>query len=82
MTFRGILLTKDDDGVHAAITDIDESQLPDHDVLIDVSHSTVNYKDGMAVMGRPGVVRGYPMVASTSWEPLPKATTQIGSPAR
>ena len=62
MTFRGLLLTKDDDGVHAAITDIDEAQLPDHDVTIDVSHSTVNYKDGMAVMGRPGVVRGYPMV--------------------
>ena len=62
MTFRGLLLTKDDDGVHADITDIDESQLPDHDVLIDVSHSTVNYKDGMAVMGRPGIVRDYPMV--------------------
>lgn len=62
MTFRGILLTKDDDGVHADITDIDETQLPDHDVVIDVSHSTVNYKDGMAVMGRPGVVRAYPMV--------------------
>ncbi len=62
MTFRGLLLTKDEDGVHAAITDIDESQLPDHDVTIDVSHSTVNYKDGMAVMGKPGVVRDYPMV--------------------
>ena len=62
MTFRGILLTKDDDGVHAAITDIDESQLPENDTLIDVSHSTINYKDGMAVLGRPGVVRGYPMV--------------------
>ena len=62
MTFRGILLTKDDDGVHAAITDIEESQLPDHGVAIDVSHSTVNYKDGLAVMGRPGVVRSYPMV--------------------
>ncbi len=62
MTFRGILLTKDDDGVHAAITDIDESQLPDNDTLINVSHSTINYKDGMAVLGRPGVVRGYPMV--------------------
>jgi acrylyl-CoA reductase (NADPH) len=62
MTFRGLLLTKDDDGVHAAITDIDESQLPDHDVTIDVSHSTVNYKDGMAVMGKPGIVRDYPMV--------------------
>jgi len=62
MTFRGLLLTKDDDGVHAAVTDLDESQLPEHDVLIDVSHSTMNYKDGMAIMGRPGVVRGYPMV--------------------
>jgi len=62
MTFRGLLLTKDDDGVHAAITDLDEAQLPEHDVLIDVSHSTVNYKDGMAVAGRPGVVRDYPMV--------------------
>lgn len=62
MTFRGLLLTKDDDGVHASITDLDEAQLPEHDVLIDVSHSTVNYKDGMAVMGRPGVVRDYPMV--------------------
>ena len=62
MTFRGLLLTKDDDGVTAEITDLDEGQLPDHDTLIDVSHSTVNYKDGMAVMGRPGVVRDYPMV--------------------
>jgi len=62
MTFRGLLLTKDDDGVHAAITDIAEDQLPEHDVLIDVSHSTMNYKDGMAIMGQPGVVRGYPMI--------------------
>jgi len=62
MTFRGLLLTKDDDGVHANITDLDEAQLPEHDVLIDVTHSTVNYKDGMAVMGRPGIVREYPMV--------------------
>ena len=81
MTFRGLLLTKDDDGVHANITDIDESELPEHDVLVDVSHSTVNYKDGMAVLGRPGIVRGYPMVpgvdvvgtvadgGSSDWEP-------------
>lgn len=81
MTFRGLLLTKDDDGVHHAITDLDESQLPEHDVLIDVSHSTVNYKDGMAVMGRPGIVRDFPIVpgvdvvgtvvssANGDWEP-------------
>jgi len=81
MTFRGLLLTKDDDGVHAEITDLDESQLPDHDTLINVSHSTINYKDGMAVMGRPGIVREFPIVpgidvvgtvaesASSDWAP-------------
>lgn len=63
MTFRGLLLTQGDDkAVHAEIVDLTDDQLPDHDVTIDVSHSTVNYKDGMAVMGRPGVVRSYPMV--------------------
>jgi acrylyl-CoA reductase (NADPH) len=65
MTFRGLLLTKDDDGaVAASITDLNDDQLPEGDVTIDVSHSTVNYKDGMAVMGVPGIVPkdGYPMV--------------------
>lgn len=62
MTFRGLVLTKDDDGVHAEVTTLDDDQLPEHDVTIDVSHSTINYKDGMAIMGRPGVVRSYPMV--------------------
>lgn len=62
MTFRGLLLTKDDDGVHADITELNDDQLPDYDVTIDVSHSTINYKDGMAIMGRPGIVRTYPMV--------------------
>lgn len=64
MSFRGLLLTKTDDGpVSAAVTDLTDDQLPaDHEVTIDVSHSTVNYKDGMAVMGRPGIVRSYPMV--------------------
>lgn len=63
MTFRALLLTKTDDGeVVAEIAELSDDQLPDHDVTIDVSHSTVNYKDGMAVMGRPGIVRDYPMV--------------------
>ncbi len=62
MTFRGLLLTKDDDGVHAAVTDLDDNQLPDHEIFIRVTHSTINYKDGMAIMGRPGIVRDYPMV--------------------
>lgn len=62
MTFRGLLLDKNDEGVTWSIQDIDESQLPDRPVEIDVEYSTINYKDGMALMGRPGIIRSYPMI--------------------
>lgn len=59
--FKGILIEKDDAGYRAALKDIDESQLPEGDVTIRVSHSTLNYKDGLAITGRGPVVRKFPM---------------------
>lgn len=60
--FKGILIEKDDAGYHASIKDIDEGQLPDGDVTVRVSHSTLNYKDGLAITGKGPVVRRFPMV--------------------
>lgn len=62
--FNAILLNKHDDGsTHAAVTAIDEAQLPaDGDVTIEVEYSTINYKDGLAITGRSPVVRKWPMV--------------------
>ena len=61
--FKAIHLTRDDDKtVNVELAELDDSQLPGRDVQIDVEYSTVNYKDGLAIMGRPGVVRTYPMV--------------------
>ncbi len=60
--FKGILIEKDDAGYRAAIKDIDEAQLPDGDVTVRVSHSTLNYKDGLAITGKGPVVRRFPMV--------------------
>ena len=34
----------------------------DGDVLVAVSHSSLNYKDALALTGHPGIVRHYPMV--------------------
>ncbi|NYZ14957.1 oxidoreductase [Azospirillum sp. RWY-5-1] len=39
------------------------SELPDHDVLVEVAYSTVNYKDGLAVTGKGRIARKLPMVA-------------------
>lgn len=35
--------------------------LGEDEVLIEVSHSSVNYKDGATVVGRPGFVRSWPL---------------------
>jgi len=60
--FKGILIRKDEAGYRAAIDEIDEAQLPEGDVTIRVSHSTLNYKDGLAITGKGPVVRRFPMV--------------------
>ncbi|MDI9853936.1 MDR family oxidoreductase [Comamonas sp. 17RB] len=60
--FSGILIGKDDGGYHAKLQRIDESLLPEGDVLVRVSHSTINYKDALAITGQGPVVRKFPMV--------------------
>lgn len=60
--FTGILIEKDDQGYRATVKDIDESVLPEGDVTINVSHSTINYKDALAITGKGPVVRKFPMV--------------------
>ena len=60
--FKGILIEKDEAGYRAAIKSIDEADLPDGEVTVRVSHSTLNYKDGLAITGKGPVVRRFPMV--------------------
>lgn len=61
--FKSLLLSKSDAGFSAALTDIDEAQLPAGDVLVAVEYSTLNYKDGLAITNKGPVVRSWPMVA-------------------
>ena len=61
--FKALLLEKPDAGFTASVKSVDEAQLPEGDVLAAVSHSTLNYKDGLAITQRGPVVRAWPMVA-------------------
>lgn len=63
--FKALFLQKDADGnFKASIENLDESQLPEAgDVLVKISHSTLNYKDGLAICNKSPVVRTWPMVA-------------------
>ena len=56
---RGIVVR--DSGV--ALEDGCEELLADEGVLVEVVYSDLNYKDALAVTGRPGVVRQKPLIA-------------------
>jgi acrylyl-CoA reductase (NADPH) len=46
----------------ASVRQIDQSWLGTGDVVVDVAWSSLNYKDGMALAGDPGVARTVPLV--------------------
>ncbi|MCX7229332.1 MAG: oxidoreductase [Burkholderiales bacterium] len=64
--FRAILLEKTADAFSASLRDLSDDDLAQHagdgDVVVDVAHSTINYKDGLAIANRSPVVRKWPMV--------------------
>ncbi|WP_250473974.1 MDR family oxidoreductase [Caballeronia sp. GAFFF1] len=60
--FNALLLDKQDDRTVASIQSIDESRLPQGDVLVRIEYSTLNYKDALAITGKGPVVRTFPMV--------------------
>lgn len=60
--FNAILIQKDEAGYRAAPATLDDAQLPEGDVTVRVSHSTINYKDALAITGKGPVVRSFPMV--------------------
>ncbi|WP_181461059.1 alcohol dehydrogenase catalytic domain-containing protein, partial [Lonsdalea populi] len=41
---------------------IDPTQLPEGNVTVDVSWSSINYKDALAITGQGKIVRQFPMI--------------------
>lgn len=67
MSFRALQVTQQvDNGAIAAheakVRTLDDDVLEPADVVIDVKYSALNYKDGLALAGRPGVLRRSPII--------------------
>ncbi len=61
-SFRALVLEEKDGKVSSALQTVDETALPPGDVTVAVSHSTLNYKDGLILAGLGRIVRKYPHV--------------------
>jgi acrylyl-CoA reductase (NADPH) len=62
-TFKALLVSRDAAKKQSVgFVDMRVDELMDGDVLVRVTHSTVNYKDGLAITGKLPVVRRWPMI--------------------
>ncbi len=63
MSFKALLIEKDDSGYRASVKDVGDEVLGAGEVTVRVAFSTLNYKDGLAITGKSPVVRKFPLVA-------------------
>ncbi|NML92191.1 MDR family oxidoreductase [Novosphingobium olei] len=59
---KAIVIEKGEGGQTVALKDFPEADLMDGDVTVRISHSTINYKDGLALTGAAPIVRRFPMI--------------------
>ena len=59
-SFRALRVAVTDGAVQRGVTRVPWETLPDHDVTVRVSYSSVNYKDALSATGNRGVSRNYP----------------------
>ncbi|WP_194904594.1 MDR family oxidoreductase [Catenulispora rubra] len=62
-TFTAIVLDTVDGAPTASFTELTLADLPEHDVLVQVEYSSLNYKDGLAVSGRQKIARRPSLIA-------------------
>jgi len=78
-TFPAFVLTRDEDQQHHLDwTEFDEADLMDGDVTVAVSHTTVNFKDALALTGSSPVVRRWPMIPGIDFVGTVTASTHDG----
>jgi acrylyl-CoA reductase (NADPH) len=61
-TFRALVLHEEAGKIVPRLESVDDSRLPAGDVTVRVEYSTLNYKDGMILLGQGRLVRQYPHV--------------------
>lgn len=61
-TFKAIRIDKSEQGQSVAYVDFDDKDLMEGDVTVRISHSTVNFKDGLALTGKAPIARRFPMI--------------------
>ncbi|WP_264046092.1 acrylyl-CoA reductase (NADPH) [Methylobacterium flocculans] len=72
--FKAWVVEKTETGQSLAFKDFDDADLMEGDVTVRLTHSTVNFKDGLAMTGRSPVVRRFPMIPGIDFSGVVEAS--------
>jgi acrylyl-CoA reductase (NADPH) len=78
MSFKAIRADKTETGQNVRFVEMDEAELMEGDVTVRVTHSTVNYKDGLALSGKSAIPRRFPMVLGIDLAGVVEASAHPG----
>ncbi|HEY0212441.1 MAG TPA: MDR family oxidoreductase [Paenirhodobacter sp.] len=78
MTFQALVATRTDTGISADVTTLDDQDLMPGDVTVAVDYSTVNYKDGLALDGRAGIIQTFPLIAGIDFAGVVQTSSYPG----
>ena len=62
-SFTALMIEDVEGKPRAGFREIAMADLPDNDVLVEISYSSLNYKDGLAISGKGRIARRLPMIA-------------------
>ena len=72
--FKALKIEKNDDQQTINLVEISENDLMEGNVVIDITHSTLNYKDGLAMTGASPIVRSFPMIPGIDFSGVVKSS--------
>lgn len=75
MSFKAYLINQEEGKIVSRFVDMDESQLDPGEVSIDVTHSSINYKDALAATGAGRIIRRFPCIGGVDLAGRVKAST-------
>ncbi|MDX7949936.1 oxidoreductase [Lichenihabitans sp. Uapishka_5] len=73
-SFKALVIDAPGTPPRLAIRELNRAAMMPGDTLVRLTHSTVNYKDGLAITGRGPVVRQFPMVPGIDFSGIVEAT--------
>ncbi|MDZ4251509.1 MAG: oxidoreductase [Sulfuritalea sp.] len=75
MSFKAYLINQEEGKIVSRFVDMDESQLDPGEVTIDVTHSSINYKDALAATGAGRIIRRFPCIGGVDLAGRVKVST-------